>query len=110
MWRIITLSRFGTVHYLFEKVCKLSAGRASEQHSEGHGFESRSGCTWKNKINNVSFPSINGRYKLRSYRVFKHDYDTEMYVSTSNFPAKHRSPLAKFRYGVAPICLESGTI
>jgi hypothetical protein len=65
-------------------------------------------ASWKNSINNMSGPSRNGRNKLRSYRVFKQDYETEMYVSTSNIPAKHRSALAKFRCGVAPIRLETG--
>jgi hypothetical protein len=56
----------------------------------------------------MSCPRRNGRNKLISYRFFKQGYETEMYVSTSNIPAKHRSALAKFRFSVAPIRLETG--
>jgi len=45
--------------------------------------------------------------KLRSYRMFKTVYGAENYVQMA-LPRQHRSALAKFRCGVAPIRLETG--
>ena len=39
--------------------------------------------------------------------IFKQTFDTEAYVS-KDILRSHRSALAKFRYGVAPIKLETG--
>ena len=43
----------------------------------------------------------------RSYKVYKQTFGTENYIS-SDVPKLHRSDLAKFRCGVAPIRLETG--
>ena len=48
-----------------------------------------------------------GQNKLRTYRKFKKEYCTEAYVKTL-MPLKHRSALAKFRCGVAPLKIETG--
>ena len=45
--------------------------------------------------------------KLRSYKLFKSQYESESYI-TENLPVQHRSALAKFRCGVAPIRIETG--
>ena len=45
--------------------------------------------------------------KLRTYCTFKNAFDTEPYVQ-SIMPRQHRSALAKFRCGVAPLALETG--
>ncbi len=48
-----------------------------------------------------------GRNKLRTYRTFKENFTTEHYLHTvSN--KRHRSALAKFRCGVAPLHVETG--
>ena len=48
-----------------------------------------------------------GRNKLRTYKIFKHAYSTEIYVKC-HLPRAHRSALAKFRCGVAPLKIETG--
>ena len=48
-----------------------------------------------------------GNRKLRTYKTFKHEYGPEKYVNT-NMSRKHRSALAKFRCGVAPLKIETG--
>jgi len=63
--------------------------------------------SWKDEINRDIGPSGRGRNKLRTYRLFKHDYMLENYVN-ARIPLKHRSALAKFRCGVAPLRLETG--
>ena len=61
---------------------------------------------WSNELNNVE--RANGSHsKLRTYKMFKSEYETEKYL-TVNLPIRHRSALAKFRCGVAPIRIETG--
>ena len=61
---------------------------------------------WTENLNNVN--RANGaQSKLRSYRLFKSEYKSESYI-TANLPIHHRSALAKFRCGVAPIRIETG--
>ena len=61
---------------------------------------------WSIELNNQK--RANGsRGKLRSYRLFKSEYKTENYL-TVNLPVHHRSALAKFGCGVAPIRIETG--
>ena len=62
---------------------------------------------WKDNINKDVGPSGRGRNKLRTYKLFKQEYVLENYVKTQ-LPIKHRSALAKFRCGVAPLRLETG--
>ena len=45
--------------------------------------------------------------KLRTYKLFKNIYGTELYLQ-NNTPLKHRSSYAKFRCGVAPLRVETG--
>jgi hypothetical protein len=45
--------------------------------------------------------------KLRTYRLFKEVFETEMYLS-KNIPSRYRSAFAKFRCGVAPLRIETG--
>ena len=61
---------------------------------------------WRTELDKVNRPNGN-RSKLRSYRSFKETFDTESYI-LSDIPKSHRSALAKFRCGVAPIKLETG--
>ena len=48
-----------------------------------------------------------GGNKLVTYRLFKHDYGTEHYISFI-CPKRQRSAYAKFRCGVAPLRNETG--
>ena len=48
-----------------------------------------------------------GGNKLRTYRTFKSDLNTEFYISC-NMPYKYRKALATFRCGVAPLQIETG--
>lgn len=56
---------------------------------------------WHNDMN------LNDRSKLRTYRLFKHEFGKEPYLNI-NMPGKYRSAFAKFRCGVAPIRIETG--
>ncbi|MCG8033469.1 MAG: reverse transcriptase family protein, partial [Candidatus Thiodiazotropha taylori] len=61
---------------------------------------------WSNELNNVN--RANGsQSKLRSYKLFKTEYKSEEYL-LADLPVHHRSALAKFRCGVAPIRIETG--
>ncbi|KAK6181789.1 hypothetical protein SNE40_009574 [Patella caerulea] len=62
---------------------------------------------WFNDITHVSAKVGQGHNKLRTYRLFKSLYGPEKYV-TDNLVSSHRSALAKFRCGVAPLRLETG--
>lgn len=62
---------------------------------------------WSQDINRDTALRGNGRNKLRTYKLFKHVYRSEPYV-TNILPFKHRSAFAKFRSGVAPLRLETG--
>ena len=48
-----------------------------------------------------------GRNKLRTYNVLKANYEVKTYCKLQ-LPYTHRSALAKFRCGVAPLRLETG--
>ena len=61
---------------------------------------------WSSELNNVNRAN-GGQSKLRTYRIFKSEYQSESYI-TANLPVHHRSALAKFRCGVAPIRIETG--
>jgi hypothetical protein len=63
---------------------------------------------WGTSIQNVTGPSGRGRNKLRTYTQFKSVYETEQFVECTTLPSKYKSALAKFRYGVAPLRLETG--
>ena len=63
---------------------------------------------WREKLNTevaVSGQDAGGN-KLRTYRKFKENYDTEQYVKVIT-QKRYRSAYAKFRCGVAPIKLET---
>ena len=61
---------------------------------------------WHNSINRESGRSGVGRNKLRTYRLFKTEYETENYCRLL-MAVSHRAAFAKFR-GVAPIRIETG--
>ena len=44
--------------------------------------------------------------KLRTYKLFKEVFETEMYLS-KNIPSRYRSAFAKFRCDVAPLQIET---
>ena len=62
---------------------------------------------WKSNVTRISSTSGSGRNKLRTYKLYKFEYNTEDYCKLI-LPLKHRSALAKFRCGVAPLRLETG--
>ncbi len=62
-------------------------------------------ATWENQVQ--ADDTRNGRNKLRQYRLFKKEYRTEAYVNRP-LPRSHRTALAKFRCGVAPLKIETG--
>lgn len=49
---------------------------------------------------------VNGKPKLRTYKLFKNDFITEKYVHINN--RQNRSVLAQFRLGVLPLRIETG--
>ena len=62
---------------------------------------------WRESVNRPSGIRGRGGNKLRSYTLFKSEFLTEHYC-TLILPKSHRGALAKFRFGVAPIRLETG--
>ena len=62
---------------------------------------------WSNILCREPGKNGHGRNKLRTYRGLKNVFETETYVQTVLSKAQ-RSALAKFRCGVAPLCLETG--
>ena len=62
---------------------------------------------WITSINRIDGINGRGRNKLRTYRLFKQNYDTEQYCRII-MPPSHRSAFCKFRCGVAPIRIETG--
>jgi len=62
---------------------------------------------WQEKLNREQAVRGASRNKLRTYRSFKKDFFTEPYLRTV-LNKKHRSALAKFRCGVAPLHIETG--
>ena len=62
---------------------------------------------WRDKVNSDIGTSRKGGNKLRCYKLFKQDFKTELYVSIP-MPRSHRSALAKFRSGTAPLQMETG--
>ena len=61
---------------------------------------------WRTELDKTDRPN-GSKSKLRSYKSFKITFDTESYIF-NDIPRSHRSALAKFRCGVAPIKLETG--
>ncbi|MEW8546023.1 MAG: reverse transcriptase family protein [Candidatus Thiodiazotropha sp.] len=62
---------------------------------------------WLHDINRENARYGNGRNKLRTYRQYKQEFQSETYLKCSMSRA-HRSAYAKFRCGVAPIRIETG--
>jgi hypothetical protein len=58
-------------------------------------------------LNNVTGPSGSGGNKLRTYRLFKTEYETELYC-TLIMPPCHRTAFSKFRCAVALLRIETG--
>ena len=63
---------------------------------------------WQLDMNRESAKRGPGWNKLRTYRLFKHEFQTEEYVLNIYITHGQRSSLAKFRCGVAPLQLETG--
>jgi hypothetical protein len=61
---------------------------------------------WRDEMNRQDARRGHGRNKLRTYRLFKFNLESEEYLKINN--RHHRSALAKFRAGVAPIGVETG--
>ena len=62
---------------------------------------------WKNEVNRENAKRGHGQNKLRTYRTFKTNFETETYVKVL-MPFAWRSAFAKFRAGFAPLRLETG--
>ena len=62
---------------------------------------------WFDTVNRPGSVNGNGRNKLRTYSTFKTEYGLENYCKLI-MPFKHRSSMAKFRCGVAPLRIETG--
>lgn len=62
---------------------------------------------WTRSVHCIFSKSVDGRNKLRLYQKFKFDFEQEHFVNKI-MSYRHRSALAKFRCGVAPIRLEIG--
>ena len=62
---------------------------------------------WHNSIDRKSRRSGVGRNKLRTYRLFKTEYETENDCRLL-MPNSHHAAFAKLRCGVAPIQIETG--
>lgn len=62
---------------------------------------------WSDCLNRVGSNSGNGRNKLRTYRLFKSNFEVERYCKII-LPLQHRSAFARFRCGVAPLRIETG--
>jgi len=62
---------------------------------------------WRAKLDRNVGRNGNSGNKLRTYKLLKNDYKTEHFCKIF-LPRKHKSALAKFRIGVAPIKLETG--
>ncbi|XP_053380394.1 uncharacterized protein LOC128548887 [Mercenaria mercenaria] len=62
---------------------------------------------WKVSINRVNGIRNVGRNKLRTYSLFKSNFDVEQYCKMI-LPHQHRSAFSKFRCGVAPLRIETG--
>jgi len=61
---------------------------------------------WHAIVNRPEAARGPGRNKLRTYKIFKESIKTEHYLFMYN--KRHRSAMAKFRAGVAPLRLETG--
>lgn len=62
---------------------------------------------WLHDVNRENARNGLGKNKLRLYRRFKDEYETENHVKCL-MPRGHRSAYSKFRCGVAPIRIETG--
>ena len=62
---------------------------------------------WTNDVRGENARQRPGKNKLRLYRCFKNDYETENYV-TCMMPRGHQAALSKFQCGVALIRIETG--
>ena len=51
--------------------------------------------------------NLGNKPKLRTYKLFKHDFSTESYLYF-NFPKWKRSILAQFRLGILPLNIKTG--
>ncbi len=63
---------------------------------------------WQLDLNRESAKRGTGRNKLRTYILIKNDFQTDEYLLNMYITRGQRSNLAKFRCGVAPLCLETG--
>lgn len=64
-------------------------------------------AAWYAQITDVTGPSRRGRNKLRTYCMYKYEFETENYCKII-LPLRHRAAFAKFRCGVAPLRIETG--
>ena len=63
---------------------------------------------WSDDVHRVNAVRGTGKNKLRTYRLFKQTFVSEQYVKCKYMSRKHRSAMARFRCGVAPLRIETG--
>ena len=68
-----------------------------------HGYVNE----WHVRVSRIQGRVGRSENKLRRYKLFKNLFQTEEYCKII-LPPSHRSSFAKFRYGVAPLRLETG--
>ena len=64
--------------------------------------------TWKEEVNRLESSRGVGGNKLRTYKLLKVEFGTPCYVKDPHLTRAQHSALAKIRYGVAPLRLETG--
>ena len=62
--------------------------------------------SWYESVHSPIWPSGRGNNKLRTYALFKTDFEAEKYCQQL-LPHRHRGAFAKFRCGVAPLRIET---
>ena len=62
---------------------------------------------WKDELSRETGKNGKGGNKLRTYRLFKNEYEVEEYC-TQVWSVRYRGALAKFRTGTAPLRIETG--
>ena len=63
--------------------------------------------SWYESVHSPIWPTGRGNNKLRTYALFKTDFEAEKYCQKL-LPHRHRAAFAKFRCGAAPLRIETG--
>ena len=96
----INCSLFDTVEQPINK-CNMIVEQVTNSMKSIHVIK------WAEIVNKDPGVSGRGGNKLRKYRLVKSRYETETYCKTI-MSSTHRSAMAKFQTGFAPLCIEKG--